>query len=239
LDFGPSSSRRSGKSVASAFTSDAGALAERRVKIGRLRLPSVFVDSIQYACLQRGRIRSNNHADNFSLPAFTTNRGIYFRSKANPCRSPKCLRTRESITYQPQCLLVCYKLPPMFPMILLWLGTLARVLRSRRDLVVENLILRHQLVVLKRRHPRPKLGMVDKLFWLGVRRLWSGCKESLILVTPETVVRWHRAGFRFYWQLISRVRKPSGRKRLPQEVRDLILRMVAENPNVGSTPDTR
>jgi len=56
----------------------------------------------------------------------------------------------------------------MFPMILLWLGTLTRVFRSRRDLVVENLILRHQLVVLKRRHPRPKLGMVDKLFWLGV-----------------------------------------------------------------------
>jgi len=119
-------------------------------------------------------------------------------------------------------------------MILLWLGTLVRVFRSRRDLFVENLILRHQLVVLKRRHPRPKLGMVDKLFWLGVRRLWSGWKESRILVTPETVVRWHRAGFRFYWQLISRVRKPSGRKRLPQEVRDLILRMAAENPTWGA-----
>jgi hypothetical protein len=74
-----------------------------------------------------------------------------------------------------------------------------------------------------------KLNALDKLFWVIVPRIWSEWKNSLIVVTPETVVRWHRAGFRFYWKLISRVRQPIGRERLPKEVRDPIFRMVAEN----------
>jgi hypothetical protein len=61
-------------------------------------------------------------------------------------------------------------------------------------------------------------------------RVWSDWKKSLLVVTPETVVRWHRAGFRLYWSLISKVRKQVGRKRLSREVRKLIFRMVAENP---------
>ncbi|HEY6267533.1 MAG TPA: hypothetical protein VIX11_04495, partial [Candidatus Acidoferrum sp.] len=60
-------------------------------------------------------------------------------------------------------------------------------------------MLRQQLVVLKRRRPRPALNLFDKLFWVAVSRLWSQWKQSLIVVTPETVVRWHRAGFRMYW----------------------------------------
>jgi putative transposase len=56
----------------------------------------------------------------------------------------------------------------------------------------------------------------------------------LLVVTPETVVRWHRAGFRLYWRLISRVRKPAGRRRVSKEVQDLIFRMVAENPTWGA-----
>jgi hypothetical protein len=61
---------------------------------------------------------------------------------------------------------------------------------------LENLVLRQQLAVLKRRHPRPSLGTFDRLFWIFARRVWSGWKQSLIIVTSETVVRWHRAGFR-------------------------------------------
>jgi|SRR6266566_2664846 len=56
--------------------------------------------------------------------------------------------------------------------------------------VSENLALRQQLVALKRRHPRPSLGLFDKLFWVAARRFRSDWKQSLILVTPETVVRW-------------------------------------------------
>jgi len=122
----------------------------------------------------------------------------------------------------------------MLNLLFLWSGALARAFRSRRHLVLENLALRQQLTVLKRRHPRPMLSRFDKLFWVIAHRFWSAWKETLIVVTPETVVRWHRAGFRFYWRLISRTRKPAGRRWLSEEVRDLIFRMVAENPTWGA-----
>jgi len=78
----------------------------------------------------------------------------------------------------------------MFRFIGLCLGTLVRLLHARRSLLLENLALRQQLAVLKRRHPRPRLNLLDKLFWVAVRRFWSGWQQSLIAVTPETVVRW-------------------------------------------------
>ena len=124
----------------------------------------------------------------------------------------------------------------MFRFIGLCLGTLVRLLRARRSLLLENLALRQQLAVLKRRHPRPRLDLLDKLLWVAVRRFWSGWQQSLIAVTPETVVRWHRGGFRLYlyWKLISKVRKPVGRRQTSKEVRELIFRMVVENPTWGA-----
>ena len=122
----------------------------------------------------------------------------------------------------------------MFNLLFLWFGALARAFRSRRHLVLENLALRQQLSVLKRRRPRPILGLVDKLFWVVARRVWSGWKQSLIVVTPETVVRWHRAGFGLYWRLISRVRTQVGRRQTRKEVRELIFLMVVENPTWGA-----
>ncbi len=116
----------------------------------------------------------------------------------------------------------------------LCLGTLVRLFHARRNLLVENLVLRQQLAALKRRHPRPRLGVMDKLFWVAVRRFWSQWKQALIVVTPETVVRWHRAGFRLYWGLLSKVKKPIGRRQTSKEVRQLIFRMVAENPTWGA-----
>src|SRR5467141_61326 len=122
----------------------------------------------------------------------------------------------------------------MLSLLLLWLGALIRLFRSRGNLALENLTARRQLAVMKRRHPRPILGLFDKLFWVLARRVWSAWKESLIIVTPETVVRWHRTGFRMYWRLISRVRRQVGRRRTPKEVRELIFRMVADNPSWGA-----
>src|ERR1700740_2363262 len=113
-------------------------------------------------------------------------------------------------------------------------GLLVRLFRRRQSLLLENLALRQQLVTLKRRHPRPSLGLLDKLFWVVARRVWSGWKQALLVVTPETVVRWHRAGFRMYWRLISRVRRQVGRKQTPKEIRELIFQMVAENPTWGA-----
>jgi putative transposase len=122
----------------------------------------------------------------------------------------------------------------MFNLFTLSFGALVRLFRSRRDLILENLSLRQQLAVLKRRHPRPKLALVDKLFWVAASRFWARWKQALIVVTPETVVRWHRVGFRLYWRLISRVGKQVGRKRVSKEVRRLIFKMVAENSTWGA-----
>src|ERR1700730_340575 len=81
---------------------------------------------------------------------------------------------------------------------------------------------------------RPSIGLLNKLFWVVVCRFWSGWKQALIVVTPETVVRWHRTGFRMYWRLIFRGRTQVGRRRTPKEVRELIFQMVAQNPTWGA-----
>ena len=122
----------------------------------------------------------------------------------------------------------------MFNFARLSLGLVARCFRSRRRLLLENLALRQQLAVLKRRRARPKLSPFDKLFWVLACRFWTDWRRSLLVVTPETVVRWHRAGFRLYWSWISKVRKQIGRKKLSTEVRELIFRMVAENSTWGA-----
>jgi putative transposase len=115
------------------------------------------------------------------------------------------------------------------------LGLLAgAIFRARYTLQLENLALRQQLAALKRKHPRPRLAAFDKLFWVLARRFWSGWKQALLIVSPETVVRWHRAGFALYWQAISRTRRIVCRRRISKEVRDLIFRMTGENPTWGA-----
>src|SRR5580765_2398842 len=110
------------------------------------------------------------------------------------------------------------------------LGWLVSVFRSREDLVLENLALRRQLLALHAQQPRRRLTALHKLFWVALRTFWSGWTKPLILVTPRTVVNWHRAGFRLYWTWVSRVSQVGGRKRVSKEVRALIFRMVSENP---------
>src|SRR5216683_4583402 len=117
----------------------------------------------------------------------------------------------------------------MFRLLLLIFGLPLRAFRSRRDLLLENLTLRQQLSVLKRCNPRPKLLEIDKLFWVVARKVWSGWKHSLVVVTPETVVRWHRAGFRLYWTIISRHKHVGGRRKLSEDLREIIFQMVFEN----------
>ncbi len=108
-------------------------------------------------------------------------------------------------------------------------GTIVRRFPAHRNLLPENLALRQQLAVLKRRNPPPRLAPFDKFFWVVARRVWSGGPEGLIIVVPETVVRWHRIGLRLYWRWVARARGRVGRKPTMQEVRNLIFRLVAEN----------
>ena len=123
----------------------------------------------------------------------------------------------------------------MIGLLQLLFGFFARCFRSRRDLMLENLALRQQLGVLKRKHPQLRFGASDRLFWAILRRLWRrGWKQTLVLVQPETVIRWHRTGFRLYWKWISRKHAVVGRKPTSQELRELIFQMVAENRTWGA-----
>lgn len=114
------------------------------------------------------------------------------------------------------------------------IGWIAVVFRSRGDLILENLAHRQQLLALHTKRPRRRVSTMNKLFWIALRRLWSGWKEPLVLVTPRTVVDWHRAGFRLYWKWLSRAKRLGGRKPTSKEMRALIFRMAAENPTWGA-----
>jgi putative transposase len=110
---------------------------------------------------------------------------------------------------------------------------LAAATRSRGALVTENLLLRQQLAVLTRptrKRPRPRAP--DKLFWVLVRVLRRDWRRHLVVVRPETVLRWHRRAWRLFWRWRSRPRL--GRPRLRAEVRELIASMARENPLWGS-----
>src|SRR5215475_7866381 len=107
----------------------------------------------------------------------------------------------------------------MFPFLRHLLGWILVFFRSRQDLILENLALRQQLLAIHTKRPRPRLSTVHKFFWIALLRHWSGWKQSLVLVTPRTVVAWHRAGFRLYWKWLSRAKHFSGRRRVCQEIR--------------------
>lgn len=82
-------------------------------------------------------------------------------------------------------------------------------LRRQAALQIENAAPRHQLAVLQRqKRGRPQLRPVDRLFWTWLCRLWPGWRRALVIVKPDTVLRWHRRGFRFYWRWKSRPRGP-------------------------------
>ena len=101
-------------------------------------------------------------------------------------------------------------------------------------LELENLALRHQIGVLQRSaRKRPKLILLDRLLWAALSRVWSEWRSALAIVQPETVVAWHRRGFRLFWAWKIRRGQP-GRPTLPREVRDLIRRMCRENPTWGA-----
>jgi len=118
-------------------------------------------------------------------------------------------------------------------MLTLILTGLLFALRTRRALALENLALRHQLAVLQRAAPRPRLRRSDRLFWVLLSRLWSGWAETVSIVQPETVIRWHRTGFKLFWTWKSRRHGP-GRPAVAPEIRALIRRMSEANALWGA-----
>src|SRR5271156_3582126 len=105
--------------------------------------------------------------------------------------------------------------------------------RSRAALQVEILALRHQIGVLRRStRKRQKLTMADRLFWAWLSELWAGWRSALVIVKPETVIAWHRRGFRLWWTWKSRRR--IGRPTVPADIRALIRTMAQANPRWGA-----
>ena len=109
------------------------------------------------------------------------------------------------------------------------LGTLLLLFQSRSRLQVEILVLRQQLIVLRRSAPkRVRLRAVDRLLLVLLYRLWPGVLESIAVIQPDTIVRWHRLGFRVLWRWKSRRRL--GRPGIAKDTRDLIREISRANP---------
>ncbi len=106
------------------------------------------------------------------------------------------------------------------------LSAVAGQLRGRAAVKLENLALRHQLHVIRRRRlGRPRLYSIDRLLWVWLYRSWPRCLDAIVLVKPATVVQWHREGFRLFWRWHSR----SGRPSADRETRALIRQTSRAN----------
>jgi putative transposase len=128
-------------------------------------------------------------------------------------------------------------LMPTFLVVLL--EALRSIIRSRAQLQLENLAFRHQICVLQRStKKRPRLRSGDRLFWTCLSRVWRDWRSALVIVKRETVVAWHRSGFRLFWTWKVR-HGQSGRPAATHEIRGLIRRMCRENPTLGRTSHSR
>jgi hypothetical protein len=116
---------------------------------------------------------------------------------------------------------------------LIW-SALVGLFRSRASLQAKNLVLRHQLNVLRRKSPRRTSSAIDRLLFVGLYALVPSVLDALQIVKPDTVIRWHRAGFRAYWRWKSRSR--GGRPGTPAEIRQLIRQMSIANLFWGCAP---
>jgi hypothetical protein len=96
-------------------------------------------------------------------------------------------------------------------------------------LQAENLALRQQLPVYQRKQPKPKIKLLDRLCWLFFKRFSKAWEKCLFIVQPETLVKWHRQGFRLFWRSISKPKSKPGRPRIGKELRALIVKMATEN----------
>lgn len=118
----------------------------------------------------------------------------------------------------------------MFAIIFSLFSSVRQGLRSRAALHAEVLALGHQLLVLQRvnRDRRLRLSVTDQLLWVWLSRLWSGWRSALVILKPETVIAWHRRGFRLYWSWKSR--HPQGRPSVSREIIDLIRKVSLAIP---------
>ena len=121
----------------------------------------------------------------------------------------------------------------MHKIINMLISVFREIVLGRAALHTEILALRQQVAVLKRKRPRPSLRKADRVFWVILSYLWPGWRHALVIVRPETVIGWHRKGFRLFWTWKSRRGKP-GRPPVSREIRDLVREMSRENTLWGA-----
>ena len=121
----------------------------------------------------------------------------------------------------------------MFNTILFLATAIASAFRSRQALALENLLLRQQLIVLQCKHKRPRFQNSDRVIFAWISRFYPQWKEALLIVKPETVIRWHKLGFKLFWRWKSRLRK-LGRRKIAPEIRNLIRSISQANPLWGA-----
>ena len=103
--------------------------------------------------------------------------------------------------------------------------------KGHRALALENLALRQQLAIFKRRRKRPRLNRSDRVFWMVLAKVWKDWRQALVVVHPDTVVRWQRRRFRRYWANLSvNFSGKLGRPSVGQQIRDLIHTIAHANP---------
>src|ERR1035437_3990408 len=102
--------------------------------------------------------------------------------------------------------------------------------RGHEAVVLENLALRQQLAIYKRKKPRPRRIRWDRWFWIALATIWKDWRGALWVVQPDTIVRWQRQRFRSYWAELSNRCGTSGRPPIAKEIRELIQTMARANP---------
>ncbi|MCP3944987.1 MAG: integrase, partial [Desulfobacteraceae bacterium] len=115
-----------------------------------------------------------------------------------------------------------------------FLRSLRCIFYSNAELRFENMVLHQQLATFKKEKTRPKLSRFDRIFWVFLRRLWRKWEDVLFIVKPETVVNWHKKGFKLYWDFISNRRKKKEQNNSWREARALVRKMAVDNETWGA-----
>jgi len=113
----------------------------------------------------------------------------------------------------------------MFEALFLLVSLIRSSIKNRTDLALENLALRQQLAIMKRERPHERLSRRDRLFWVSLSAIWQRWRESILVVKPETIVRWHRKGFALYWTCLSK-HGAAGRPGRGKDIRELVCKMA-------------
>jgi hypothetical protein len=146
------------------------------------------------------------------------------RSTDRSCPSPKTCPFGNSGGFSDNSPSTCW------PQFCVYFGLCDLLGSGHESLAIENLELRRQLAAYKRKRPRPLLTERDRLFWVGLSRLWNGWRDALVIVQPATVVRWQHERFRRFWARLSRPTGPRGRPAVATQIRRLVRQIATANP---------